>query len=85
MKADKFYVHKLTVRVSSVPFDMMRYDNCTPFSEEESAKLERLALNCNRPEDRTVVFRMFSRSAKPRLDRWASFCCTIVTCEPAQS
>lgn len=79
MKATKTYRQIVTVHVSSVPLDMMRYDNCVPATEQEAGKLERIALQCATPEDHTVTFRRFSNTPEgPTAGRWASFNCRIV-------
>jgi hypothetical protein len=56
----KVYVSRVVVQCSSVPFDMMRYDNCVPDSEEDAHKLERIAHHSASREDRRVTFRRFA-------------------------
>ncbi len=86
-KPTKTYRQRLEVRVMSVPFDMMRYDNCVPATEEESGKLERIAGHdpTLKPEDRIVEFRRFALVDKePTIDRWRSFGCEVVSWENVQ-
>jgi hypothetical protein len=84
-KTVKVYEQKVTVRIRSVPYDMLRYDNCCPASEEESVKLERVGshgLAATKPEEHVVVFRRFSRNGEgPTVGRWKSFGCDVLSWE----
>lgn len=67
----------ITVRLRTVPFDMMRYDRASPKTEGDAGKLERLA------HDRTAVevdFVCYLYGA-PTLGRWKSFGCEVVAVE----
>lgn len=71
-------IHLFSVRVRCCGMqgvlDMMRYDCCTPASEEDAHKLVRLARGSHDPDDRLVEFRMYSHSGSgPTVARWASF------------
>lgn len=84
-KASKIYVQRVVVQISSVPYDMMRYDNCVPATEQDAGKLERVAGGySDDPADRVVEFRRFARTpGGPTADRWRSFNCEIVSWEPS--
>lgn len=64
--------------ISGGIFDMMRYDNCTPATEQESGKLEKL-LWADRDEgvrSEWIVMRRFVETGArvdPTVDRWLSF------------
>lgn len=78
-----FQVVTLEVRVgASVPFDMLRYDRCTPLTEQDSNKMERLAAadgSCwGGVDDRTIkVLRTSPNGGMPAVGRWASFGITV--------
>ena len=78
-KSIRVYEQLLTVQISDVPYDMMRYDNAVPATEEEAHKLYRVAHGVGKPEDRTVIFRRFSRNTDgPTTGRWESFNCKVL-------
>lgn len=83
-KPIKVYEQLLKVRVSGIGglFDMLRYDNCSPASQEDAAKLERLAYRDISDADRVVEFRRFSRNGNgPTVERWKSFNCDVLSWE----
>ena len=91
-KKEPLYISILTVRMPTrgrggrVPFDMLRYDNCVPSSEGDSAKLARLSNGTASEEDRTVHLRRFSlnpHTAHHVRKRWESFGCTVISERPA--
>lgn len=56
------------------PFDMMRYDNCCPDAEQDSARIERATHRRYR-----VVLRRYSLNGGPATwERWESFGWTVV-------
>jgi len=83
-KTSKVYRSKLVVQLRSVPYDMMRYDNCVPDTEADAHKLERVAGIANaKPEDHTVAFRRYAAAAgPPSVGRWLSFNCKVLMWEP---
>ncbi len=80
-RARKIFVSRITVRLNSVPFDMMRHDNCVPDTEEDSAKLERIAIRGDAPEDYIVAFRRYSMMADRPAKRWDSYNCKVLKVE----
>ena len=83
-KSSKVYKQRVIVQLSgTVPFDMLRYDRCTPARETEAGKLERVAHGSASPEDHTVEFLRFAFTPDgPTEARWRSFNCRIVSWEP---
>lgn len=66
----------------SIPYDMLRYDRCTPATERDASKMERLARAANGTlgrgvlgdDDHTVkVLRFSPNGGAPAIGRWASF------------
>lgn len=85
-KPEKIFVQKLKVRVSVVPFDMMRYDCCVPATEPDAHKLERVASGSATAEDHVVDFVRYSRSGNPpTIARWKSFHCEVLEWEVVRS
>lgn len=75
------FLHTLRVRVSEIQgvLDMMRYDHCVPYDQENARKLMRLANNTAQPEDLVVEFLRFGFNDNgPCIDRWRSFNCEIL-------
>lgn len=76
------FVSVLTVRVSSLigALDMMRYDSCYPFDEEDAHKLHRIGNDASTStEDRTVRFIRVARNPSPATARrWSSRGCEII-------
>lgn len=82
-KAQKIYLFRLTVRCSSVPYDMMRYDRCVPDSEEDAHKLERIASGNAVVGDRIVTFVQYCKTNMgPTLGRWPGFGGQVLSVEP---
>jgi len=88
-KKTTLWIYAITVKFTqhaSVPWDMIRYDQCAPATSEDASKLSRLdGLVPNRDltkEERTVTFRMYDVARRgPTLDRWRSFGCEVVKVE----
>lgn len=81
-KQTKVYVSLVTLKLLEVPFDMMRYDNLVPASEEDSYKLGRVADGSASPEDRIVKFRRFAMvPGEPTTDRYRGFGAMVLSWE----
>jgi hypothetical protein len=77
-KAVKMYLTHITVICPNVPWDMMRYDQAVPATEDNSYKLVRLARGSSDPADHVVDFITHKRTPSgPNIERWASFGCKI--------
>ena len=86
-RKDSRFVSVVTVRVSSLSglMDMLRYDRCCPFSEEDSSKLSKINgwEQCGglppTPLDRVVRLLRFSANELPATaGRWRSFNCEVL-------
>lgn len=84
-KSSRVYVTRVVAQISSIPFDVMRYDGLVPDSEADAHKLERVAYGADKPEDRTIAFRRYSRSpGAPAVDRWHGFSVELISWEPIE-
>lgn len=82
-KSQRVYITKVVVRVSGQPIDMMRYDRCVPFTEEDSGKLYRVVTH-NKPtaEDFRITFLRYSLNpGPPTIERWRSYNCEVISWE----
>lgn len=72
-KAQPYYRFTLTITIKGrVPFDMMRYDNAVPASQEDAANLDRIARGS--ASHFAVRFVCFMPHADgPAVERWQSF------------
>lgn len=76
------YTFKVFVRLGSFPIDMLRYDRCTPATENDSGKIAGM---CSRgypreQEEATVTLTGYSQTRTPHITeaRWKSFGCDVV-------
>lgn len=80
-KKQTCYISILTVYASSADamLDMLRYDSCSPATEQESSKIERLMNHRGEPADHVVQLRRFSVNGGEATDgRWRSFGCRVL-------
>jgi len=73
------YIHFAVIICHSFPIDMLRYDRCTPHSEQDADEIER-SLNDGSDIRRVCVQRYSEERQWERawtFDRWRSFCCKI--------
>lgn len=80
-KMIKVTLRKLVVYCQRVPYDMMRYDNCVPATEQDSHKLDALADTHwaqRAHEDLYITFKMFDIPGNgPNTGRWESHACKV--------
>lgn len=78
----KTYVNIVTVRGTGYfPIDMLRYDRCTPATEEDSGNIVRDMPTAEGYSERTVDVRYEGPTKEPHVtvDRWKSFGWTVVS------
>jgi hypothetical protein len=70
-----------SVRVGSIRsvFDMMRYDQCYPATEDDARKLGMLCPGGRATADDHVIRFASSMRTAPTIDRWASFGCEVLS------
>ena len=80
VRKEQRYIIEFKVRVSGIGgvLDMMRYDQCYPASQRDSAKLERIASHNDSAEDHVVTFIKSGQAPRIDVQRWASFNCQVL-------
>jgi len=55
------------------PYDMLRYDNCWPRTQEAAAAMTHLTHRFSDQKDKHVVVELVSQLRAPTVGRWESF------------
>lgn len=58
------------------PVDMLRYDNCFPYMEKDSAEITK-AMMVNVSSWEVTLQRFISYKDQPTIERWKSFGCKV--------
>lgn len=76
----KRYLHKLTVKgLGSFPIDMLRYDRCMPYSEEDASKINQTFWPSCRDQIEITVYKISDlKDPQWEIRRWESFCYKMV-------
>lgn len=77
-KKETRYLSVLTVKINQNVLDMMRYDRCVPYSEEDAHKIMRVDAGVGGSIDQLVRFLRLSANPDHASPRWASYGCTVL-------
>jgi len=75
------------VGCGSLPIDMMRYDRCTPHTQEDASKVANSFMNYKPTEERTIHLHCYMETAgknpgdHPTTRRWNSFGWKVINVE----